>query len=91
MPFALLRGRGFGVMNMINLIYGGAVIGFAALVPLYAQERYRIAALGAGTLLTARAVGHDLGGQPGRVHHAPDRVPAADDGSASPSWPPGSA
>ena len=56
-PFALLRGRGFGVMNMINLIYGGAVIGFAALVPLYAQERYHIAALGAGTLLTARAVG----------------------------------
>jgi MFS family permease len=42
---------------MINLIYGGAVIGFAALVPLYAQERYHIAALGAGTLLTARAVG----------------------------------
>jgi EmrB/QacA subfamily drug resistance transporter len=56
-PFALLRGRGFGVMNMINLIYGAAVIGFAALVPLYAQERYHIAALGAGTLLTARAVG----------------------------------
>jgi len=56
-PFALLRGRGFGVMNFINFIYGGAVIGFAALVPLYAQERYHIAALGAGTLLTARAVG----------------------------------
>jgi EmrB/QacA subfamily drug resistance transporter len=56
-PFALLRGRGFGVMNMINLIYGAAVIGFAALVPLYAQERYHIAPLGAGTLLTARAVG----------------------------------
>ena len=56
-PFELLRGRGFGVMNMINLVYGAAVLGFAALVPLYAQERYHIAALGAGTLLTARAVG----------------------------------
>ncbi|HXJ25167.1 MAG TPA: MFS transporter, partial [Streptosporangiaceae bacterium] len=31
--------------------------GFGALVPLYAQERYHIAPLGAGTLLTARAVG----------------------------------
>jgi EmrB/QacA subfamily drug resistance transporter len=56
-PFELLRGRGFGVMNLINLVYGAAVLGFAALVPLYAQERYHIAALGAGTLLTARAVG----------------------------------
>jgi EmrB/QacA subfamily drug resistance transporter len=56
-PFQLLRGRGFGIMNLINLVYGAAALGFAALVPLYAQERYHIAALGAGTLLTARAVG----------------------------------
>jgi EmrB/QacA subfamily drug resistance transporter len=56
-PFRLLRGRGFGVMNVINLVYGAAALGFAALVPLYGQERYHIAALGAGTLLTARAVG----------------------------------
>jgi EmrB/QacA subfamily drug resistance transporter len=56
-PYRLLRGRGFGVMNVINLIYGAAALGFAALVPLYAQERYHINPLGAGTLLTARAVG----------------------------------
>ncbi len=56
-PFRLLRGRGFGVMNLINLVYGAAALGFAALVPLYAQERYHIPPLGAGTLLTARAVG----------------------------------
>jgi EmrB/QacA subfamily drug resistance transporter len=56
-PIRLLHGRGFGVMNVINLVYGAAVLGFAALVPLYGQERYHIAALGAGTLLTARAVG----------------------------------
>jgi EmrB/QacA subfamily drug resistance transporter len=56
-PFRLLRGRGFGVMNVINLFYGAAALGFAALVPLYAQDRFHIAALGAGTLLTARAVG----------------------------------
>jgi EmrB/QacA subfamily drug resistance transporter len=56
-PYRLLRGRGFGVMNLINYLYGAAALGFAALVPLYAQERYGIAPLGAGTLLTARAVG----------------------------------
>ena len=56
-PYRLLRGRGFGIMNLINYVYGAAALGFAALVPLYAQERYHIAPLGAGTLLTARAVG----------------------------------
>jgi EmrB/QacA subfamily drug resistance transporter len=56
-PYRLLRGRGFGVMNFINLIYGAAALGFSALVPLYAQDRYHISPLGAGTLLTARAVG----------------------------------
>jgi EmrB/QacA subfamily drug resistance transporter len=56
-PYRLLRGRGFGVMNLINLVYGAAALGFSALVPLYAQERYGIPPLGAGTLLTARAVG----------------------------------
>jgi EmrB/QacA subfamily drug resistance transporter len=56
-PYRLLRGRGFGIMNLINFAYGAAALGFGALVPLYAQERYGIAPLGAGTLLTARAVG----------------------------------
>jgi EmrB/QacA subfamily drug resistance transporter len=56
-PYRLLRGRGFGVMNLINLVFGAAALGFSALVPLYAQNRYHISALGAGTLLTARAVG----------------------------------
>jgi EmrB/QacA subfamily drug resistance transporter len=56
-PYRLLRGRGFGVMNLINLVYGAAALGFGALVPLYAQDRYGIKPLGAGTLLTARAVG----------------------------------
>jgi EmrB/QacA subfamily drug resistance transporter len=56
-PYRLLRGRGFGVMNVINLFYGAAALGFAALVPLYAEDRFGIQPLGAGTLLTARAVG----------------------------------
>jgi EmrB/QacA subfamily drug resistance transporter len=56
-PYRLLSGRGFGVMNLINYLFGAAALGFGALVPLYAQQRYGIAPLGAGTLLTARAVG----------------------------------
>jgi EmrB/QacA subfamily drug resistance transporter len=56
-PYRLLRGHGFGVMNLINYLYGAAALGFAALVPLYATDRYGISSLGAGTLLTARAVG----------------------------------
>jgi EmrB/QacA subfamily drug resistance transporter len=59
-PFISLRfitGRGFGVMNLLNFLYGSAVLGFAPLVPLYAQNRYGLRPLAAGTLLTARAVG----------------------------------
>ena len=56
-PYQLLRGRGFGIMNLINYLYGAAALGFAALVPLYATDRYGISALASGTLLTARAIG----------------------------------
>lgn len=52
-----LYGRGFGLMNTINFLFGSAVLGFGALVPLYAHERYGIPILAAGTLLTARAIG----------------------------------
>ncbi len=59
-PFISLRfitGWGFGIMNLLNFIYGASVLGFAPLVPLYAQNRYGMRPLAAGTLLTARAVG----------------------------------
>jgi EmrB/QacA subfamily drug resistance transporter len=59
-PFVSMRfltGRGFGVMNLVNFLYGSAVLGFAPLIPLYAQNRFGLAPLAAGTLLTARAVG----------------------------------
>ena len=56
-PINLLHGRGFGAMNAINFLFGAAVLGFGALVPLYAESRYGIQPLQAGTLLTARAVG----------------------------------
>jgi EmrB/QacA subfamily drug resistance transporter len=56
-PMVLLRGRGFGAMNVLNLLFGGAAIGFGALVPLYAEERFHLDPLSAGTVLTARGVG----------------------------------
>ncbi|GAA1674783.1 MDR family MFS transporter [Fodinicola feengrottensis] len=56
-PIRLLRGPGFGVMNLINLLFGSAALGFGTLVPLYAEQRYGISQLASGTLLTARAIG----------------------------------
>jgi MFS family permease len=56
-PVRLLTGRGFAVMNWVNLLHGMVTFGIVSLVPLYAEQRYHLAALSAGTLLTARAVG----------------------------------
>jgi Na+/melibiose symporter-like transporter len=56
-PPKLLHGSGFAVMNIINFLYGSAAFGFAALVPLYATQRFGIRSLESGTLLSARAVG----------------------------------
>jgi EmrB/QacA subfamily drug resistance transporter len=53
----LLLGRSFLIMNIVNVLFGTAVLGFSALVPLYAQNRYHLPLAGAGTLLTARAIG----------------------------------
>jgi len=53
----LLHGHGFGAMNIVNLLFGAAVLGFGALVPVYAQWRYGMDPLSSGTVLTARAVG----------------------------------
>ncbi len=53
----LIHGRGFGAVNMVNILYGGAGIGLVALIPLYAVTRYDIGALGSGTLLAAEGAG----------------------------------
>jgi len=55
-PARLLHGRGFGVVNLLNFLWGFAGWGMATLVPLYAEDRFRLRALGAGSLLSARAV-----------------------------------
>ncbi len=52
----LIVGRGFGAVNVINMLYGGAATGLMVLVPLYAINRYQIGALGSGTLLTAEGI-----------------------------------
>ena len=52
----LIAGRGFGVVNVVNILYGGAVAGMLALIPLYAVDRYHVSVLGSGTLLTAEGV-----------------------------------
>ena len=51
----LIHGQGFGQVNLVNVVYGGVPSGVAALVPLYAANRYGINALHAGTLLIAQA------------------------------------
>jgi EmrB/QacA subfamily drug resistance transporter len=56
-PPRLLWGKGFLTMNVINVLWGTSVLGFAALIPLYAQNRYHIQIASAGTLLSARAIG----------------------------------
>jgi EmrB/QacA subfamily drug resistance transporter len=53
----LLLGKSFLAMNLVNVGFGTVAIGFAALVPLYAQNRYHVPIASAGTLLTARALG----------------------------------
>lgn len=56
-PLALLRGRGFAAINAVNLLFGAAALGLAALVPHYAEQRYHLAPVLAGGLLTLRALG----------------------------------
>ena len=52
----LIAGRGFGAVNVINILYGGAVAGMLALVPLYAMDRYHVSVLASGTLLIAEGI-----------------------------------
>jgi EmrB/QacA subfamily drug resistance transporter len=59
-PVRLLRERAFALMNFIAIVYGASAVGFAALVPLFAEERYHMPQLEAATLLTARAIGSIL-------------------------------
>ncbi len=54
---SLLAGPGWGVVNFINFFYGAAALGFGPLIPVYAEQRYQLEPLGAGSLLSARSIG----------------------------------
>lgn len=56
-PKQMLWGRGFGVINTLNFLFGFTVLGFGPLLPLYAVHRYGLDALAAGSVLTARGIG----------------------------------
>lgn len=55
-PPRLLTGQRLGLLNVMNVLFGAAVIGFSSLLPHYAQLRYDMAPIAAGGLLTVRAV-----------------------------------
>lgn len=50
----LIHGPGFGVVNLINTIFGGISIGAVTLIPLYAINRYEMSVLSSGSLLIAQ-------------------------------------
>jgi Na+/melibiose symporter-like transporter len=56
-PLRLIKGKNFGAMNVLNVLFGGAGFGFGVLIPLYAENRYGIHSASAGTVLSAQAVG----------------------------------
>jgi MFS family permease len=56
-PARLIQGKGFAVMNVVNVLFGGAGFGFGVLIPLYAENRYHLGESSAGTVLAAQAVG----------------------------------
>lgn len=51
-----IYGKGFGSVNLLNLIHSGMVIGTASLIPFYAINRYGISELNAGTLLVIEGI-----------------------------------
>lgn len=55
-PMRLLRGKVFGPLNIINVMFGAGALGFSTLVPLYAEHRYGLGPLVAGSLLSVRAI-----------------------------------
>lgn len=52
----LIYGNHFGAVNIVNILFGGVTSGAAALIPLYAVNRYGISELHSGTLLVAQGV-----------------------------------
>jgi len=56
----VLRGKPFQAANYFNLIYGAAVLGVMAFIPLYATSVFGMSTLASGLILTPRSVGQML-------------------------------
>ena len=56
-PPTIIVGKGFAIMNFINVLLGGAGFGFGVLIPLYAENRFQIGQSSAGTVLSSQALG----------------------------------
>jgi Na+/melibiose symporter-like transporter len=52
----LLHGPSFGIINLYNILYGGAAGGVRTLIPLYAINLYGMSAFDSGTLLIAQGI-----------------------------------
>lgn len=51
-----IYGKGFGAVNLVNVIHTGMVIGTASLIPFYAVSRYGISSLNSGLLLVIEGI-----------------------------------
>lgn len=51
-----IYGKGFGAVNLVNVIHTGMVIGTASLIPFYAVSRYGISGLNSGLLLVIEGI-----------------------------------
>ena len=56
-PMSLLRGRGFGAIHVVNVLFGAGALGLVALLPHYAETRFGFSPVVAGGLLALRAFG----------------------------------
>jgi len=54
-PPRFLTGRGFGAVNITNIVFNGITNAAVTLIPLYAITRFHTSAFQSGTLLTAEA------------------------------------
>ncbi len=73
----LISGAGFGIINLVNGVYGGVTSGVIALVPLYAWNRYGINELHSGTLLIGQGAATILLSIGCCIRLAANRLPAA--------------
>ncbi len=80
-PFISLRfltGRGFGVMNLLNFLYGSTVLGFAAADPAVRRGAVRASRARGRHAADRPRSRHDRHRRPVRLPAAPDRLPVAD-------------